>query len=551
MRHRSRALAVLGLALIAASYLSSTRASTQGSCLVSTVSGDVQGDARGSSCAFLGVPYAGPPVGAFRWKAPRPLEPWAPETLVAKTDPPACPIISVMPPLGVITGSEDCLKLNIWAPNPAPPGTAPVIVWLHTGGFLAGSANFAASRGQNMAEQTGAIVVAPNYRLGPFGFLAHSALTAEDPGYPSSGNFGLLDQRAAVGWVRNHIGAFGGDPNNITIAGTSAGGLSVSLHLLSPGSAGLFDRAIIQSGAASYRWRSLVEAEAQGSAFAAALGCTASAQVLSCLRSKSQAEVLRALPVALDQIAEGQRVQWVPVVDGVELPDQPRVLYENGAVARVPLLIGTNRDEGWPFVDRSFSSGLTAEQYDGILATEFGSDEPAIRSHYPVQVDATPLARKETLAQIVSDVEYICETRRIARAVERTGTPVFVYSFEYPVSPVAGTRVIHGLESNLLFGNNFGPPSNHVLTEPDKDLFRSMSGYWTRFAKKGDPNIDDLRVVHWPAFKHPTGRGRGSDKHLTIAAPIAEGMRRREAACDFWEPYYLRSVTGAIPASMP
>ena len=111
--------------------------------------------------------------------------------------------------------------------------------------------------------------------------------------------------------------------------------------------------------------------------------------------------------------------------------------------------------------------------------------------------------------------------------------------------------MIHGLESNLLFGNNFGPPSNHVLTEPDKDLFRSMSAYWTRFAKHGHPNIDDISVVHWPAFKHPTGGGRGSDKHLTIAAAIAEGMRLREAACDFWEPYYLRSVIGAIPASLP
>jgi para-nitrobenzyl esterase len=551
MPHRFSALSVIGLAFTVALYVSSTRASTQGACLVTTISGDVQGDVRGSTCAFLGVPYAAPPIGALRWKAPRPLEPWAPDTLVAKTDPPTCPIISVLPPLGVTTGSEDCLNLNIWTPNPSPPGTAPVILWLHTGGFVAGSANFAASRGQNMAQQTGAIIVAPSYRLGPFGFLAHSALTAEDADHPSSGNFGLLDQRAAMGWVRNHIAGFGGDPNNITIAGTSAGGLSVSLHLVSPGSAGLFDRAIIQSGAASYRWRDLAEAEAQGDALATALECTDPAHMLSCLRSKSQAEVLRALPVTLDQIVEGQRVQWVPVVDGLELPDQPRTLYENGALARVPLLIGTNRDEGWPFVDRSFSSGLTAEQYDAILATEFGSDEPAIRSHYPVLVDATPLARKETLAQIVSDVEYICETRRIARAVERTGTPVFVYSFEYPVPPAAGIRVIHGLESNLLFGNNFGPPSNHVLTEPDEDLFRSMSGYWTRFAKNGHPNIDDASVVHWPAFKHPTGRGRGANKHLTLAAPITEGMRLRQAACNFWEPYYLRSVIGAIPASMP
>ena len=161
------------------------------------------------------------------------------------------------------------------------------------------------------------------------------------------------------------------------------------------------------------------------------------------------------------------------------------------------------------------------------------------------------LRRKETLAAIVGDAEYVCETRRLARFVERTGTPVFEYSFEYQVDPVAGSRAIHGLEVNLLFGNNFGAPSNYVLGEADRDFSRSMAGYWARFAATGTPNVDDDSVAHWPAFKHPTGRGRGADKHLVLAVPNREGMRLREAACDFWEPYYLRTITGTVPASQP
>src|SRR5262249_9592377 len=152
----------------------------------------------------------------------------------------------------------------IWMPKRTPPAPAPVIVWIHTGGFVAASANLPTHNGQKLAEQYGVVVVAPNYRLGPFGFLAHSALTNENPDYRSSGNYGLLDQRAALIWVRNNIGLFGGDPNNVTIGGQSAGSHSVSLHMISPGSGGLFHRAVMESGYASIRWKTREEAESQG-----------------------------------------------------------------------------------------------------------------------------------------------------------------------------------------------------------------------------------------------------------------------------------------------
>ena len=547
MSHRRWTLVFIAASCAAiVQFLPREAASQAGSCLVSTTRGRIQGIDRGASCTFLGIPYAAPATGNRRWGRPQPADAWAPEILSATTQSANCPGFN--PTTGLPQGNEDCLRLNVWTPAPMPTGRAPVIVWLHTGAFVGASANFAGSNGQRFAEETGAVIVAPNYRHGPFGFLAHPALTSEDASYPASGNYGLLDQRAAMAWVRENIAAFGGDPTAITIAGTSAGGLSVSLHLVSPGSAHHFERAIIQSGTASYRWRGRDEAHAQGARFAEALGCTEPSQVLICLRGKSRDQILSALPLGADQVLEGTRVQWGPVVDGLEIPEQPRLLLEIGAFHRVPVVVGTNRDEGWMFVDRSFRTGLNTEQYSAVLATEFEADAAAVEAVYPAASFSSP---KEALAQLVGDVEYVCEARRVARLIERTGTPVYRYSFEYEVDAVAQDRVIHGLESNFLFGNNFGPPSNYVLIGPDLELFRSMSGYWTRFAATGNPNIDDIAVVRWPAHKHPTGPGRGSDKHLVFDTTIREEQRLREAACDFWEPFSLRSVTGAVPASAP
>ena len=425
-----------------------------------------------------------------------------------------------------------------------------MIVWIPTGAFQNASASIADSNGQNFARQTGAIVVAANYRLGPFGFMGHPALTAEDPGYPSSGNYGFLDQRAALAWVRDHIAAFGGDPNNVTIDGQSAGGNSVSLHLVSPGSAGYFGRAIIQSGYASTRWRTLADAEALGSTFGAAMGCTDPAQVLACMRSKTVAQVLLAFANGQQEFAETARVPWGPVVDGLDIPDQPRTLYENGDFNHVPTIIGSTRDEGWIYVDRSFPAGLTAEQYETAVETEFGAaDAPSILTKYPVADFPSP---KLALSRLTGDVEAVCEARRVARLIERTGTPAYLYSFEREADAVVPDLVIHGLDRNFVFGNNFGPPSNYVLNAEDLALFGAISGYWTRFAALGNPNSDDPAVVHWPAYKHPTGQGRGADQDIVLDWPVRADKRLREAHCDFWEPFFLRSIAGGpVPASQP
>ena len=255
--------------------------------------GIVRGIDRGATCAFLGFHSRLRPsasgVGDRRNPSARGRRRWT--RLRIRRHVPR----SVRQGSARTRGSEDCLRLNIWAPDPLPAAPAPVIVWLHAGAFVAGSANMPASNGQALAERTGAIIVASNYRVGPLGFLGHRALTAESPSYASSGNYGFLDQRAALSWVQANIAAFGGNPDNVTIAGQSAGAHSVSLHVVSPKSAGYFGRAIMQSGFASTRWRTLADAESQGNEFAAAVGCTDAPHVLSCLRAKTEAEVLLAL----------------------------------------------------------------------------------------------------------------------------------------------------------------------------------------------------------------------------------------------------------------
>jgi para-nitrobenzyl esterase len=524
-----------------------------GSCLVATASGQVQGVRRDASCTYLGIPYAAAPVGVLRWRPPQPRAPWSPTILNATVAPMACAQINLA---GALAGTEDCLTVNIWTPAARVSARgAPVLVWLHPGGFVAASSNLAASDGRRFAEETGTVVIAANYRLGPFGFLSLRRLIDEDPGYRSAGNYGLADQRAALQWVRANVSAFGGDPDNVTLAGTSAGGISTGLHLVSPGSRGLFQRAIVQSGPPTTRLPSAVDNELQGVAFAAALDCPDNAGQLACLRAKTRDQVLTALPVAgltggLQTFVEQTgRVAWGPSVDGLELPDQPRDLYRRGLFSRIPLIIGSNLDDGWTFVDRSFPAGLDVLQYERAVQNEFGMDAAAILRTYPPSAFPTP---KDALARLATDVEFACEVRRVARAMHDDGAPVYVYSFEYFIDAVAPGRAFHGIEPNLLFGNNFGAPSNHVLTNQDLALFRSMSTYWRQFADTGTPNARD-NPTQWPLFRalpwlEPYDPSR-SDRYLRLDRLLSEDEYLRDSQCNFWEPFFFRTIVGAVPAA--
>jgi para-nitrobenzyl esterase len=465
-----------------------------------------------------------------------------------------CPSINVN--TGAPGGNEDCLTVNIWTPLTPSSGRLPVLIWLHTGGFIAASSNFPSNDGQRFADERRAIVVAPNYRLGPFGFLAHPALAQEDANYPSSGNYGLADQRAAIRWVREHIAAFGGDPLNVTLGGTSAGGTSTGLHLVSPASRGLFQRAVMHSGPITIRWPTMDEAFAQGEQFAAALGCTDRTRVLQCMRSASQNQVLQALPLGQQQFTEAPgRVLWTPVVDDVELPDQPRELLRRGWFSRIPTIVGVTGDEGWTFVDRSFPAGLTTQQYESAIRSEFGMDAASVLSQYPSGAFATP---KDALARIAADVDYVCEARRVVRFLHHDGAPVYLYSFEYPLEGVTAGRAIHGLESNFLFGNSFtagsvpGITSARALTAADLVIYDAMSHFWRQFMESGEPGPRG-QPTSWPAYRPgpfdpPVDTAR-SDRHFVFADRLGVGNHLRDQQCNFWESFYFRSALGTVPAA--
>jgi para-nitrobenzyl esterase len=266
--------------------------------------------------------------------------------------------------------------------------------------------------------------------------------------------------------------------------------------------------------------------------------------VLACLRSKTRDQVLTALPLTtltggFQQFAqEPGRVIWAPIVDGLEVPDQPHELYRRGLFSRIPIMIGTNRDEGWTFVDRSFPSGFDALQYERIVQGEFGMDATAILRTYPATAFLTP---KDALARVTTDAEFTCEARRIARVMHHDGAPVYVYSFEYTVDPVNPGRAFHGLESNLIFGNNFGPPSNHILTTPDLVIHETMSTFWRRFADTGDPNPRGL-PVQWPPYR-PLASGLSPIRRNPTGTSCSRIASAWPAIC------VIRSATSGNPSS--
>jgi para-nitrobenzyl esterase len=519
-------------------------ASQLSSCLVNPPAGSIQGADNGDSCAFLGVPFAEPPTGERRWKPPQALAPWS-NVRTATAPPTNCSTVNF--PAGTAGGDEDCLKLNIWVPSP-PPAGSPVIVWFHTGAFFGASANFPGHNGRRLVEETGVIVVAPQYRLGPFGFLAHPALAGESAG---SGNYGLLDQQAALRWVRDNIASFGGDPANVTIAGTSAGGDSVGLQLVAPDSFGLFHRAIVQSGAPTIKWPTHAEAAVQGAALATALGCTNPAAVTSCMRSKTRLEVLFALNQATQQVSEiPGRVYWQPVVDGIVIPAQPRALFETSQFHHVPIMMGFTRDEGWgSFITRSFPT-VSLAQYESWVSSEFRTEAAAVLSRYPAWDFSSPM---EALARVLGDGQFVCETSRLARAVSDSHVPAFAYSYDHVIDDLSVGHVIHGVEGNILFGNPYVPQQfpSHVLTAEDNVLHAAMAGYWSRFAATGKPHTDPVTEVPWPIFKDSLGNGNGSNRYLTLDRNIRANRRLSESGnCDFWNGLFLRTMLGSVPAGL-
>jgi para-nitrobenzyl esterase len=474
---------------------------------------------------YRGIPFAAPPVGDLRWKAPQPPASWqgvreAKEFSNAcwQTQYPAASIYQAkLPPL-----SEDCLYLNVWTAAKSPKDRLPVMVWIHGGGFTRGNGTSDAYDGENFAGK-GVVLVTINYRLGIFGFFAHPALTAESS-HHASGNYALLDQIAALEWVKKNIEAFGGDPHRVTIFGESAGSWAVNALMASPLAKGLFARAIGESGGSFSPMKTLADAEKSGETFAASLGATGN--VLQTLRGKSAEELLKASDAPVVR----------PVVDGWVLPQDVATIFAQGKQNDVPVIVGFNADEGTSLAPQGasvtaavFTSG-TRQRY-GNLSDEFlkaypaNSNEEAVSSFYSAYRDQT----------------FGWEMRTWARMATATGHyPAYLYYFSHrPPGPQSSRlRAFHASEIPYVFGNFFWP---FPWDDADRKLSAIVSSYWVNFAKTGDPNGDGL--AKWPAY-NPR-----ADQALEFGDSVSVRAGVNKAGLDFFDTYYQSLKTPAAAGS--
>jgi para-nitrobenzyl esterase len=460
--------------------------------VIMTDKGPVRGTIAETHREFLGVPYAAPPVGELRWKPPVPHASWkAPLDATAFRD--TCAQTGFVPGL-TQHSSENCLYLNIYTPN-TPRPHLPVMVWIHGGAFVLGSGQDA--DGSLLAAKGKVIVVTINYRLGPFGFLAHRALEAESPRHVS-GNYGLLDQQAALRWVRQNIAAFGGDASRVTIFGESAGGISVCLQLESPGADGLFQRAINESGPCQMTLP-IAKAQAQGDKLAQLLGCAQAPDVIACMRSKPTRQVLDALPASP---VGGNDILWFPVIDGVVLPQTTDEAFRSGKFSKVPFINGSNRNEGTLFV--AFGKPITPEQYTSLAQRHFGKDAARVMEEYPLKAYPNP---DQAWAVVFTDSFFSCPIRRTTRTLAPQ-TSVYAYEFNDPKAPNTmvpdahlDLRAYHSAEIQYIFQTRFpnhpkGAPA--PLSPQQLKLSDRMMSYWTALAASGHP---DGRGPKWLPYQ--------------------------------------------------
>lgn len=505
---------------------------------VPTAEGPVLGKLEpGGTCSYKGIPFAAPPVGAKRWRRPEP-PPRRKEPLRAFAFGAQCiqrgSGTGIPEPGNRPVRSEDCLNLNIW--RPAKSGVFPVMVWIHGGSLTAGSGSETLYHGDRLAAEGEVVVVTINYRLSYYGFLALPHLAEEDPD-GSAGNYGLLDQVEALKWVQANIAGFGGDPNNVTIFGESAGGWSVCHLLASPLTRGLFHRAILESGGCEVA-RDLEAGMRFGKEFAAKVGCGGGNPV-ECLRRKSAAELEKALeqagqaekkrgkksPLSLESL----HFDWVPHVDGWALKEKPLAALRAGRAQPVPLLIGTNREEGKLFtITMPGVRLMPAGVLHSLLVKIFGPERAGrIEELYPYSSYRRPL---DAVLDALGDLALGCPCLEAAEATTQYH-PVYYYRFDFnrhSLPHMVGAA--HGLEIPFIFDNLDRPPAGYFLsrgqTKRAKELSRIMMGYWTNFARKADPNGPGL--LTWPAYTPETRARMILD--LPPRVEPADNLKK----CAFW-----------------
>ncbi|MEA5123167.1 carboxylesterase/lipase family protein [Xanthomonas floridensis] len=498
--------------------------------VVVTEAGAVRGVASAQGRVFLGVPFAAPPVGALRFRAPQPVAAWK-DVRDARQAGPAC-----LPRyrFGQKHVSEDCLTLNLYAP-PGPAHSRAVMVWIYGGALQLGSnVDYDLSA---LAARQDVIVVAPNYRLGVFGFLAHPALHGD-----GEGAYALLDQQAALRWVQRNIGAFGGDAHNVTVFGESAGAWSICYQLVSPGAKGLFQRAILQSG-------SCLAADSSVARNAAEDGGTRMAQALGCAGNADAATCLRALPAEALADAKPQRRgltgrdSWAPMSGGDVLPMPPAAAISSAQQLQVPVMIGTNRNEGRLFAQLlSYVGGLTLRRSYASRVERMHPDSTSVMTQY---ADIAAQSRWNAYADIVTDGGFACPTRRLGRAL-RTQAPVYAYEFDDPQTPYGLLRLpfspplgaYHASELVYLFQRPWVLSGTPRFSAEQQAFSTTLQDYWGAFARTGDPNGGGR--APWPRFD--------GDAPLILSpqgiGPATDFVQRHR--CAFWDAH-----TAAPSPAMP
>jgi para-nitrobenzyl esterase len=468
---------------------------------VTTDSGLVEGTSEDGIAVYRGIPFAAPPVGDLRWRAPQPPAKW-PGVLKADKFAQLC----MQPPTRGTPASavsENCLYLNVWSPAKSPADKLPVMVYIYGGGFIMGTATEPLIQGDRLATK-GVIVVTLAYRVGPMGFFAHPALSAESP-RKVSGNYGLLDQIAGLQWVQKNIAAFGGDPKRVTIFGESAGGISVSMLAVSPLAKGLFAGVISESGGSfgpprtqpepGENMRLLAAAEQDG------------ARIAQSMNARSAADLRKASPDDFFKAGAGMLNAAWPVIDGWVILDDQYKLYTAGKYNSTPVLIGTNSNEG-----AIFGAVGSPESYAAAVRKRFGPHADAVLSVYPADAQNWAQSSHDIMRDagfawhtwVWADLQVKAEAAQAGNKGSKS--KAFVYYFDHQPPRAEGSRfknavgAVHTEEMIYVFDHL--DQAKLPWTDADRALAQTMSTYWTNFAKHGDPNGPG--VPEWPAYDSTT-----------------------------------------------
>ena len=506
-------------------YIATYAAQSEQQPIVRIRSGLLEGVHFGSNpngAAFLGIPYVASPIGDLRWKPPQPAPNWSG---TRKADNYGSPYPQLSAPwFPYIEGKEDCLYLNVWTTAARLNASRPVLLYFHGGSNTQGYSQMT-PLGPPLS-QMGLVVVSANYRLGPFGFLAHPALTSESE-HHSSGNYGLLYQLQALRWVRENIREFGGDPDRVTVMGQSAGAVDICLLMASLSAQGLFQGAILESGECQDTLNEDIRApisynfidttgETSGQRLARDVGVPNGVDSLRALRRVPANEILKAWK-------NDPGLHFDAIVDGWVIPKQPAQIFTEGKQMHIPTLVGSNADEAAVFGHNDIK---TVGDYKGHLQRDTGQYWKEEFQLYPVNSDADVPTRS---VRLESD-EFACGAYSIARAMTKAGEKSYLYYFTY-VDPGKRSRLgAHHGEELFFLSDSF--PADWERTNEDKHLGELLRGFWAAFAKTGDPNFDG--APRWPAFDSTSGERFEIGAHVGLR-PVSERVQTLETI--------MRSIT--------